>query len=194
MSDNIQYINPCEYTSGIYKIVAPGGYYYYGSTNNFKRRLQEHCSKLLNNTHYNRHLQCRFNKCMKNWIFEVVERVDTPLLESVEQTYLDKHYGNQLCMNVNPCSERIMFTEEIRANFSMCRKRDGIKPPTRKGSSWTKETRDKITVTKKKINYKPSINFSMKGKKHTNETRLKMSLARKAYYASKTLCTVSNTS
>jgi group I intron endonuclease len=49
---------------------------YIGSTNNCKRRLQEHLQSLINNKHFNKYLQNYWNKCSyKNFIIYVLENI-----------------------------------------------------------------------------------------------------------------------
>ena len=59
---------------------------YIGSTNNCKRRLQEHLQGLINNKHYNKYLQNYWNKWgYKNFIIYVLENIPS---ENDKNTYL----------------------------------------------------------------------------------------------------------
>lgn len=150
MQDEIQYINPENWGSGIYKITAPGGYYLYGSTKNFNSRwIKQHTANLKHGKHENIHMQRRFNKYPHGWVFEAVEFV-IPIernLRNKEQEYLDKHHGAVLCMNINPFASR---------------------PPSAKGKQLTNEHRAKL---KGRIPWNKGLPGTFKDKHHTPETR-----------------------
>lgn len=92
--------------SGIYKIYCiNNGYYYYGSSINLKERWLHHRKRLRNQTHGNVRLQRVWNKYgEQNIVFEIVNFVPEEEIRKEEQKYLDIHYGNEKCLNINPHS------------------------------------------------------------------------------------------
>lgn len=116
--------------SGIYKITnIINGKMYIGSSNNCKRRLKEHFSKLRCNKHYNKKLQFAFNKYGENnFNFNIIEYVeDVNLLLEREQYYLntllfadtDCKIFKKLSYNLNYKAERggsYDFTDEMLKN------------------------------------------------------------------------------
>jgi group I intron endonuclease len=95
--------------SGIYLIRISGTkWFYIGSTSRFTKRKTDHCRDLRANKHHNPKMQNCFNKYGEsNFIFEIVELVEKENLLMVEQTYLDKMYGNEGCLNVRPVAEGV---------------------------------------------------------------------------------------
>jgi len=106
MIEELQYVNTENYPSGIYKITSIAtGHYYYGSSKNLRARRGSHASALNCNSHQNKYMQNIYNKYRNRlWLYEVIEYVEPKreLLEVVEQNYIDKHIGRDLCMNLNP--------------------------------------------------------------------------------------------
>lgn len=87
----------------VYKITnIINGKFYIGSTNNYKRRVRAHISKLNQNKHSNSLLQRAWLKYKEdNFVFKVIEIVNTNLLER-EQYYLDslKPYDKSIGYNI----------------------------------------------------------------------------------------------
>jgi len=169
--NNINYLIPEGVSIGVYKITAPDGHYYIGSTNNLKERILRHFSDLRNNRKIkdNKEWQYRYNAHLDwIWTYELLEQCfQEDQLLTVEQKYLDLHYGLPLCLNVNPFA---------------------TKPPSAKGRVPSLETISKISatniLTKKKnpmsIENRIKISFSNKTRIVSEETRKKMSDALKA--------------
>jgi len=106
----IQYLNPNQHVSGVYKITSTtSGHYYYGSSKLIEKRcFSDHFTNLKNNTHCNRYMQNVYNKYRNGWLIEVIEfsNPDDKSLEQAEQPYLNEHYGKPLCMNNSPSASR----------------------------------------------------------------------------------------
>jgi group I intron endonuclease len=175
-TEQIQYCISNEVLSGIYKIIAPDGFYYIGSSNNLTRRWSEHSTALKCNKHRNLHVQNRYNKTPDGWRFILLEQVvDIYKLEQIEQNYLNLHKADEFCMNI--CT-------------------DTFAP--RRGVVLSEDTKLKMSAahTGKKLTreHKENISKSLKGKKRayrkrqspTLETRLKISLSKKKYKYTKT--------
>jgi len=152
----VVYINPFNIDSGVYKITCQDtGHFIVGSSLDCRTRLREHFIELERNSHWNTHMQNRYNKHKKNWMFEVIESVepDKLLLRESEQGYINMHYNSELCMNINKSAYVPSFI----------------------GHAHTIETRNKISINSARRN-KPG---TMLNKKHKESTRKKMSIAQK---------------
>ena len=109
----------------------------------------------MGNRHENVFIQRCYNKYPDKWIIEAVEYVlpDDTLLKIAEQKYLDAHFGNALCMNLNPYSSR---------------------PPSPKGRpAWNKGTKGVMKAWNK------GLPGNFRNKRHTEASRLKIREARK---------------
>lgn len=134
-------------SSGIYKIQnIINGKIYIGSSKNIHKRLQIHKRELIKNKHLNPKLQAAWNKhgeCA--FVFKEIFACAKCLLLDMEQLYIDCCFGDN-CYNINPCAVLPprnpggrVYSDEARRNLSNARKRDGIKPPSRKGTiPWNK--------------------------------------------------------
>jgi group I intron endonuclease len=87
---------------GIYKLISPNEYYYIGSSNNIRLRCLNHLHRLKNNTHPNPRVQNKFNAHPSDWKVLILEECVEDCILTIEQKYLDKNYGLELCMNNNP--------------------------------------------------------------------------------------------
>jgi hypothetical protein len=153
---DVVYINPYSIDSGVYKITCVNtGHFIIGSSIDCKNRLREHFIELEKNKHWNTHIQNRYNKHKEGWIFEIIESVESSnhLLRLTEQKHIDIHYNNVLCMNISKNAFVPSFT----------------------GFTHTSETRKKISNNSARKN-KPG---TMLNKKHSMETRQKMSISHK---------------
>jgi len=171
--NNINYLIPENVCSGIYKITAPDGYYYIGSTKNLKKRIKEHFYDLKTDRHHTVLMQRIFNAHPEYiWTVELLQEVvlTDDWLIPIEQEHLDSHYGTSKCINHNPiaikppsCIGR-KCSLKTRAKLST----------SHKGKKLTIEHRAKIsTALKGKI--KPWLSAARKGKPLSPETRAKIS-------------------
>lgn len=93
---------------GIYILVVyktPTKYYFYiGQSRDIDYRIKSHLSALKNNRHYNKYLQCVFNKYknIKNFYLKTCEIKN---LNSIESYYLNKYKDNKYCTNLMPVIE-----------------------------------------------------------------------------------------
>lgn len=137
--------------------------YYIGSTINFEERKRIHLVKLKNQNHPNKFLQNLYNKYGENsfkfLIVELLEDSVNPL--EIEQPYLDKHFGQEHCVNLSPIAgggQLYIPTEETIKKGIETKKRTGKwgKNPYPKeaiaantGSKRSKEFCDRMSVWKK---------------------------------------------
>ncbi len=127
MNSNINYLIPESVFMGIYKIIAPDGHFYIGSSKNIQKRIKRHFNYLSRNLKIkeNREWQFRYNAHPEwVWTCKLLEVVATEdLLLCIEQKYLDIFYKDPLCMNANPfaakppCQKGIPKTEEWKTKM-----------------------------------------------------------------------------
>lgn len=155
--------------SGIYKILnTVNGKFYIGSAIKFYDRFHIHKSHLNNNKHHSRHLQRAYNKygsdAFEFHIIEIIKDATKEKLLEREQYYLDilkPHYNIRLIADSNLGIKR---SDETKKKQSLL-KLGKVGP--RLGAVVSQETRDKISKT-------------LFGRKHTEETKIKIGLASKA--------------
>ena len=187
---------------GIYKITAPNGYYYIGSSSNCRKRYLCHFNSLKRQKHENPILQNVYNKYSCGWKFDILELVtEASQLLVVEQTYLDLHKNNKpMFMNINfvavtPPSQKgkkqPLRSIETRAKISASRKGQRASEETKailraahkgqtpwnKGVKYTEEQKSKLTIMKWAKT--PGCVAWNKGKTPSEETKAKMSAAKK---------------
>ena len=76
---------------------------YIGSTNNLKRRYQQHISELKEGKHYNKSLMKWFSKKNIQFRFYILEKVENPKDRYIrEQYYINKYINN--CFNMKDIS------------------------------------------------------------------------------------------
>lgn len=79
--------------------------YYIGSTKNLRNRKRLHLVKLRKQYHPNKFLQNLYNKHGEEaFKFSVVEVLNEDIEKQfeIEQQYLDKHFGQENCVNLSP--------------------------------------------------------------------------------------------
>lgn len=160
--------------SGIYKISwVESGYFYYGqSVDLFARKRQHMCD-----FRKNKHLNGKMMNCyLKHGIpsFECVIICDRSDLSKNEQFFIDKYFGKRLCCNLSPCANGTFVSEITKRKISEIRK--GTKSSISAKLNITESLKKSYAEGIRKsfvAGRSGSDNFFF-GKKHTNETRLKM--------------------
>lgn len=143
--------------SGIYRIVDLKGRSYIGSSENIKRRWQQHSNELRKNKHENRKLQAYYNKYGKDSIH----------LEIVELTELDLIVREQF------------YIDSLKPKYNHCL--IAGKPPSWAGKKHSPETIAKIKNVKWK--HSPESILRMKAAKALPEYKQKISASLKKAYA-----------
>lgn len=149
--------------SGIYTITClVNNKIYVGQSNNIKKRLAKHISKLVANKHPNVYLQFAVNAHgIKNFLFEELVTCSEELLCSEEHYWvtilnsLDRKYGYNID-NTSPISKRSARSVETREKLRQ----------VNLGKKYSDETKRKISI-------------GSKGRKMSEEQKLKLSLDRK---------------
>ena len=140
----------------IYRIsCSENGHFYIGRSNNLEKRWKQHLSALRSDRHCNARLQRIFKKHGEDSLsIERVCYVPKDKVVEMEQKFLDKHFGQPDCMNLNPSAEGLSFTDEIRKTMSEAQK--GKTNPAladlnraRKGKTLSEKHRRNISEAKK---------------------------------------------
>ena len=188
----------------IYRITnMANDHYYIGSAESFERRKWQHTYALKRGEHKNPRLQAAWNKYGPDmFVFEVLEELAAGVnLLQVEDMWLVQHVGRPDCYNINPSAESprsgIVLSVEAKANISKGRKGKAAgENHYRYGQTVSEEVRAKIGAAQKgkpkapgrkvseagraKIKANIEAGRSHKhwtGRKHTNESKKKMSRA-----------------
>ena len=74
--------------------------YYIGSATDWSRRVKEHKHALKHNKHVNKFMQNVYNK-YGGFMYKILENVEGDLYER-EQVFIDRHFDDPKCMNINP--------------------------------------------------------------------------------------------
>lgn len=167
---------------GIYRLYWDNNdYYYYGQAINLKRRRATHIESANKNRHRNPKIQSLVNKYgMFN--FEVIKYASNEELDTLEQIYIDQHFGNKNCCNICPIassSKGRKYEGEVLERIRSKRQKGrmlGSKNPFY-GKKHTLETKELISKSKIGKKY-PAISLAKKGIKSSEETKKKLSLIR----------------
>lgn len=151
--------------SGIYKIVNKvNGKYYVGSSNDIRKRWNNHKSNLRRKNHKSPHLQSAWNKYGElNFDFVIVETCNIDKLLIIEQKYLDTSIlEKNICYNTSYVAERPMIgikhSDETKSKISKAVNNYYQKGNTswNKGKCLSQTHRKKISDTRITKQIKPS--------------------------------------
>jgi len=135
---------------GIYQIRnLINGKIYIGSTNDFKRRHNEHQVELRGNRHHCKHLQNSWNKYGEDvFVFEILEKLDNvEKLIGVEQKYLDRfHPEYNITYDARSPARGMVVSDKTRKLLS---KLQSGKNNSFYGGKHSKETLKKISASGK---------------------------------------------
>lgn len=154
----------------IYKIInLVNDKFYVGSTTNQRERFRTHRKKLRTNTHHCAHLQSAWNKYgEEKFVFRVVDTVpDEESLQAAEDRWLDEHVGKDHCYNTG------------RKSGAPWRNAPKEQHPAF-GVPKSEEHREQISQTLKTFYAADPNNHPRTGKTHSEETKAKISAAKKA--------------
>jgi group I intron endonuclease len=148
----------------IYKIInVVNNKFYVGSTTNKKVRFRQHRKLLRGNRHHCKHLQASWNKYGENkFEFVVVEIVNEGMsLQEVEDIYLLQHVGQPMCYNSGYSSDAPWRNAPPQATPNF-------------GKVMAQQQKEKISEALKEFYAADYFNHPRVGKKHTEETKLKI--------------------
>jgi group I intron endonuclease len=173
---------------------------YFGQSVNMEKRIKTHIRNLKNNNHDNDHLQKAWNKHGENaFVFKPIEIVEEIIIDltPIETKY---YYSTENRYNIAPPDKAISHSLETRRKISEGNKGKIIpynvrqkisishtgKAHPHRSHSWSEAAKKKLSLTKTGITRQKfsketikSMSESHKGKKHSKETREKMSISTK---------------
>ena len=153
--------------------------FYVGSTVNTEIRFKAHRRHLRKGKHQSPHMQAAWNKygedCFK---FEVIEHVENPEdLLKAEQVWLNEHAGKPYCYNWATDASAPMRGKKHTVETLLKIKENRVAP---KGDNHYGKDVPRTEETKAKISAKClGIPNKMKGKKHSEQSRLNIAAAAK---------------
>ena len=158
---------------GIYTIVNKiDNKKYIGSSKNIEERRKIHLIALINNTHWNIHLQRAFNKYgRESFKFKILKLVIQNRLLKTEQYYLNNLNSLYNISSTANRREGYTFSSEARKNMSKAQI----------GRKHSLKTRNKMSKSRKIFltsEVRIEIGKKRKGKKHSLETRKKISVSK----------------
>jgi group I intron endonuclease len=182
--NNINNLIPEGVSAGIYKITAPDGHYYIGSSVDLRKRIRNHFNDLKNNRHHTPIFQNKYNS-HPDWVWVIELLVQVVLVDDwllpIEQELLNIHFGTTYCMNCNPVASK---PPSAWGKVCTLQTRTKISAALR-GRIYSPETRAKMSAAQKGT-FKPWITTAFKGRipwnkgiSPTVESRTKMSVAKK---------------
>lgn len=147
---------------GIYQILnATNGKRYIGQSINIESRLNHHKEMLINNQHFNKHLQNSFNKYgLENFIFEVLEECSKEDLSIRERYYIKLYNSMNEGYNKTSGGENIpgwQQTNEVRRKISEKLKinnamhRPEIAKKANSDRIWSDKSRKKLSESRKRL-------------------------------------------
>ena len=155
---------------------------YIGQSNNIYYRWRKHKSELNRNVHVNTYLQNSWNKYgQENFKFYIVEKCALELLDEKEIYYveyyntLDDRFGYNLKTGGQNCNTQI--TDEVKKKLSESVKASYDNTDLRKRRSDTTKQYWSNPENKKRIIGENNVMF---GRKHTEESKKKMSEVKKS--------------
>lgn len=170
--------------SGIYKIYWQNNpYYYYGQAVNLNRRKSTHLESIKKGKHRNPKMQSIYNK-YGDFIFEPIVYADYQDLNSIEQKYLDKYFNDEFCCNLCPNSfsskGRVYSQETLNSIRESAKNKVKLIGELNPfyGKKHTEETKRKLSELRKGKK-NPKISEAKRGIKASEETKKKLSLIRK---------------
>lgn len=170
---------------------------YIGSAYNFERRKYQHIWSLSNQTHSNIHLQNHYNLYKDDLVFEILQDdISNDVLYDVEQLYLDELFNStdkHCIFNISPSSKNATVTGW--KHTQEWKERQSERQLGFKHSDDTKEKMSNILKERwnNNIEYRNKLSDSAKkrpsnrkGIKLSEETKLKISMAKKGTSYEKT--------
>lgn len=132
--------------SGVY-LIECNGVKYVGQAKDIEKRFKEHMAGLKNKKHFNDYMQRLYNKYPRNFIFSVIEECQIEQLNDREIFWINKL--NTLSPNgMNLIQGGNVKTPSLETRKKISDSNKG-KPARNKGIPRTKETKLKISISKK---------------------------------------------
>jgi group I intron endonuclease len=179
---------------------------YYGSSKDIEKRWKKHKNELRKNKHINVILQRAWNKYTEeNFVFEIIEECEQNILFEIEQKYLDllpeynigiqSSGGDNLTRNPNKKNIIKQITESVKKRYDSMtenEKKEKHSQPLNNNPNWRGGVSFIYCECGKRIGYgnktciqcrdKSGESNPFYGKKHSNETKRKLSEKRTGTY------------
>lgn len=193
------YTRPPKGQGGLYLIRLSDKHYYGGRAKCFQTRWAVHSRLFRENKHFNPHAQAVFNR-HRRFDPEVLCTLPVENQQVAEQAWLDRNFDKSGCVNLSRSSDGVhagyRHSEATRAKHrrpvhtpaskEKCRQAALRPRPNYKPHPQTDETRAKLSLSVKQA-WEQEKNAGIKragfSGHHSDETKRKMSEARKAYFA-----------
>lgn len=152
---------------------------YVGSTHDFKKRVVEaHRPELRRNNHYSKSLQEAYNKCPDEFVVIILEETEPikEIYEAREQYYLDTlqpFQKNGKGFNIAEQVGRLPSRKGIKQSPEHIAKRMAVDGP-----HWNLGRKQSAETIEKRVSKLRGRPTSMKGFKHSEETKAKLSAQR----------------
>ncbi|MDK2600541.1 NUMOD3 domain-containing DNA-binding protein [Bacillus stercoris] len=155
-------------TSGVYKITnIVTGKYYIGSSYNCEERWKGHLKGLRNSKHVNNHLQHAFDKYgIDNFTFEIIHALPVDEARDKEQWYIDNFYDEMHNISRTAYDGGDLISYHPRKDEIVAQMTESVRQRYKNMTDEDKE---------KQWGYIQEKGNPMQGRKHTDESRRKMS-------------------
>jgi len=175
-------------TSGVYRVWCSDEHYYLGRSSNIEGRCAGHVRKLRQGGHINPHMQAVFNK-HGAFRYEVFEVAGATASTRIEQSLIDKHLSDPLCMNICasaeiPTRKGLRNSPEHCAAISRSRMGQKATPAAKANMSegqrrrfedgWSPELRGAMMATRNTPEYRAKISAAHKGRTLSEDHKAKI--------------------
>lgn len=163
---------------------------YIGYSNDIEERFDYHRQDLVANRHANRHLQAAWNKHgEENFSFSILDECKEEIMPAIEHFWSTtlKSHNEEFGYNILPTTICGILKVPREALIRGGLKRRGVKKPEGHGEKVSKALKGrKLSIEhRRKISERQKKNVGEKnyfyGRKHSEESRRKMSISRKNY-------------
>lgn len=162
---------------GAYVLVLPTGHFYIGQTGNLHRRLIHHRRQLESGIHYNRKLQSHFTEWSEVEVFEF-PTLTTVEAEAKERELVARDWGNPLMCNTEDPNDRAGYRRGVPMGPDHAARTSAAQLGRKLTDAWKANISAGHKASEAAAAHIAELAIANKGRVHTPEARIKMSLAR----------------